>query len=176
MADATAAYLSVGVWEQLHCFFIAWGFLSSLRPGSGLAPTFKGLSPSPFSPLPPDLSQQRRNSGVAPTRQRRSRRMTHVVRPDRQRPHYPFVSKPKHVFDWNPIRAQHAATLFNLFAPLPLCVPTSLFVFVLCLNMSWGTPAAHCHPEGGFILQTDLQYSQREKKKGLPRVVFMIVA
>ena len=54
MADATAAYPSAGVWEQLHCFFFAWGFPSSLLRGSSLAParrapTLKG--PSPSSPL-----------------------------------------------------------------------------------------------------------------------------
>ena len=52
MADATAADPSVGVWDQLHCFFFAWGFPSSLRPGSGLAPTVKGPSPSPLPSSP----------------------------------------------------------------------------------------------------------------------------
>ena len=43
MADATASYSSVGVWEQLHCFFFAWGFPSSLWPGAdgqGPVPVF----------------------------------------------------------------------------------------------------------------------------------------
>ena len=44
MADATAADLFVGVWEQLHCFFYAWGFPSLARPGAGMAPTVKGPS------------------------------------------------------------------------------------------------------------------------------------
>ena len=41
MADATAAYSSVGVWEQLHCFFFVWGFPSALLPGSGLASAWR---------------------------------------------------------------------------------------------------------------------------------------
>ena len=40
MADATAADPSVGVWEQLHCFFFVWSF-PSLRTGSGLAPAWR---------------------------------------------------------------------------------------------------------------------------------------
>ena len=41
MADATAADPSGGVWQQLHYVFFAWGFPSSLQPGSGLAPTWR---------------------------------------------------------------------------------------------------------------------------------------
>ena len=52
MADATSALPSVGVWDQLHCFLFFLGFPSSLRPGSGLAPTVKGPSPSSPPPLP----------------------------------------------------------------------------------------------------------------------------
>ena len=67
MADATAADPSVGVWEQLHCFFFAWrnssrnrswGFPSWLRPGTGLAPTVKGPSPSSPSDLPKAKKKQ----------------------------------------------------------------------------------------------------------------------
>ena len=78
MADATAAVPSVGVWERLHCFFFAWGFPSSHRPGSGLVATVEGPSPSSRLPRPSSpstSSQERRNSGVAPTRQRRDRRI-----------------------------------------------------------------------------------------------------
>ena len=66
MADATAADPSVGVWEQLHCFFFAWrnssrnrswGFPSWLRPGTGLAPTVKGPSPSSL-PRPPQSKEE----------------------------------------------------------------------------------------------------------------------
>ena len=42
MADATAADASVDVSEQLHCFFFAWGFPSSLRPGSWFPPGADG--------------------------------------------------------------------------------------------------------------------------------------
>ena len=41
LTDATAADPSVGVWQQLHCFFFAW---KVSRRRSGLAPTVKGPS------------------------------------------------------------------------------------------------------------------------------------
>ena len=58
MADATAADPSVGVREQLHCFFFAWGFPSSLRPCSSLAPAWRQrLRAEPV--FPPALAKKK---------------------------------------------------------------------------------------------------------------------
>ena len=58
------------MWEQLHCFFFAWGFPSSLRPGSGLASTVK--DPSPSFPLPhlpdPLLAKKKQFDFLNPSR------------------------------------------------------------------------------------------------------------
>ena len=74
MADSTAAYPSVGVWEQLHCFFFAW--VSRCRFGSSLASAWRGRLKARARLLPQThFPWQRRNSGVAPTRQRKRSRI-----------------------------------------------------------------------------------------------------